>query len=343
MAVKLKPGAPETMDCKIYPMSCAELQEWKNFVAKNKRLGRIADSKSRWASQVFFIKKKDGSYRLIQDYQGVNKWTERELYPMPRIDLILDQLHRKTLFTALDIRNGYNNIRVRPEDQWKLAFKGPDGHYEPKVMFFGMSNAPAVFQRTIDGIFAPLKKLYPGCIFTYMDDILIATGDDEQLHSEIVHAVLDMLEKEDFFLKLSKCLFHQTAIDYLGIRIEGGRIHIDPMKINGLANWKEVLENLHELRSMLGAFGYNRPFVKGYAGVIRPLTHLLKKDVPFIWTQECTKAIQTLKELVKGDPVLMRPDHDRPFTLEVDASQYVLGAVLSQQNDAGRLQPVGYF
>ena len=210
-------------------------------------------------------------------------------------------------------------------------------------MFFGMSNTPAVFQRTIDGIFAPLKKLYPGCVFTYMDDILIATGDDKKLHSEIVHAVLDMLEKEDFFLKLSKCLFHQTAIDYLGIRIEGGRIHIDPTKINGLANWKEVLENLHELRSTLGAFGYNRPFVKGYAGVIRPLTHLLKKDTPFIWTPECTKAIQTLKELIKGDPVLMRPDHDQPFTLEVDASQYALGAVLSQWNDAGRLQPVGHF
>jgi hypothetical protein len=224
MAVKLKPEAPETMDCKIYPMSRAELEEWKNFVAKNKCLGRIMDSKLRWASQVFFIKKKDGSYRLIQDYQGVNKWTERELYPMPRIDLILDQLHGKTLFMALDIRDGYNNIRVRPEDQWKLAFKGPDRHYEPKVMFFGMSNVPAVFQWTIDGIFAPLKKLYPGCIFTYMDDILIATGDDEQLHSEIVHAVLDMLEKEDFFLKLSKCLFHQTTIDYLGIRIEGGCI-----------------------------------------------------------------------------------------------------------------------
>ena len=104
-----------------------------------------------------------------------------------------------------------------------------------------------------------LSRDYPGCIFTYMNNILIATGDDKQLHSEIVHAVLDMLEKEDFFLKLSKCLFHQTAIDYLGIRIEGGHIQIDPTKINGLANWKEVLKNLHEVWSMLGAFGYNRP------------------------------------------------------------------------------------
>jgi hypothetical protein len=129
-------------------------------------------------SPVFYIHKKDGSYRLVQDYQGVNKWTKRDVYPMPRIDLILDQLHGKTLFTALDIRDGYNDIHIRDEDQWKLAFKGPGGHYKPKVTFFGMSNAPAIFQRTMDQIFAPLQRMYPGCIFVYMDDILIATGDD---------------------------------------------------------------------------------------------------------------------------------------------------------------------
>ena len=104
-----------------------------------------------------------------------------------------------------------------------------------------------------------------------------------------------------------------------------------------------MLENLYELHSTLGVFGYNRPFVKGYAGVVRPLTHLTKKDVPFIWTPECTKIIQMLKELVKGDPILMHPDHNCPFTLEVNVSQYVLGVVLSQQNDASRLQLVGYF
>ena len=217
MMVKLKPGAPESIDCKVYPMTCAELDEWHRFVSKNLRMKRIKPSQSWYATQVFFIKKKDGSYRLVQDYWGVNKWTERELYPMPRIDLILDQLHGKTLFTALDIRDRYNNIQIRPEDQWKLAFKGPDGHYDPEVMFFGMSNTPAIFQRTMDHCFAPLKQRYPGCVFTYMDDILIATGNDEHLHEEIVHTVLDMLATQDFYLKLSKCLFHQQSINYLGI------------------------------------------------------------------------------------------------------------------------------
>jgi hypothetical protein len=210
----------------------------------------------------------------------------------------------------LDIQDGYNNIRVRPEDQWKLAFKLPEGTYALQVMFFGMTNTPAVFQRTMDRIFATLKNKYPSCIFVYMDDILIATPDDEEMHAEIVHAVLDMLAAEDFFLKLSKCSFHQRIVDYLGIRIEGGIIRIDPTKRNGLATWKEVLDDVHNVRSTLGLFGYNRPFIKGYAHIVRPVQHLTKKDTPFVWTPECTQAIRTLKRIVSSDPVLRRPDHE---------------------------------
>jgi hypothetical protein len=158
-----------------------------------------------------------------------------------------------------------------------------------------------------------------------------------------MHTVLDMLEAEDFYLKLSKCLFHLTSIDYLGIRIEGGKIKIDPTKINRLAEWREELKNVHEVCSTLRAFGYNRPFVPGYAAIVRPLTALTKKDTPFEWTQDCTNAIRKLKDIVKGDPVLMQSDHTKEFILEVDTSQYALGAVLSQKNDKGRNQPVGYF
>jgi hypothetical protein len=291
LVIKLKLGAPEMMNTKIYPMSQSELVEWRVFVKKNMKMKQIKESKSRWAAPVFFIKKKDGSFRLVQDYREVNKWTERNVYPLPRIEQILEQLHGKTLFMALDIRDGYNNIRVKPEDRWKLAFKGPDGVYEPGVMFFGMSNAPATFQRAMDRIFRPLKDRYPGCIFVYMDDILIATNDDEELHKRIVHEVLDLVEQEDFFLKLNKCLFHQRSIDYLGIRIEGGRISIDPTKLDGLAHWKEELRNVHEVRSTLGVFGYNQPFIPGYSNIVQPLTNLTKKDVPFVWTAECTNTI----------------------------------------------------
>ena len=224
-----------------------------------------------------------------------------------------------------------------------MAFKLLDGTYAPQVMFFGMTNAPAVFQHTMDRIFAVLKNKYPGCLFIYMDDILIMTPDDEELHAEIVNVVLDMLATEDFFLKLSKCSFHQQTMDYLGIRIEGGIIRINPTKCNSLATWKEVLDDVHEVRSTLGLFGYNRPFIKGYAHIVQPVQHLTKKDVPFVWTLECTQAIHNLKAIVSSDPVLQRPDHEWPFELEVDASQYMLGTILYQRNDGGRLQTVGYY
>ena len=127
---------------------------------------------------------------------------------MPCINQILEQLHGKVLFITLDICNSYNNIRMCPKDQWKLAFKLLSGTYAPQVMFFGMTNASAVFQCTMDRIFRVLKNKYPGCIFVYMDDILIVTPDDEELHMEIVNVVLKMLAVKDFFLKLSKCSFH---------------------------------------------------------------------------------------------------------------------------------------
>ena len=207
--VWLKPGAPDTINCKVYPLACNEIQATAEFTSKNEELGRIRKVNSPWGSPCFFIKKKDGSLRPVQDYRAVNSWMERDIYPMPHIEQILEQLHGKVLFRTLDIWDGYNNICVWPEHQWKLAFKLPDGTYAPQVMFFGMTNTPAVFQHTMDRIFAVLKNKYPGRIFVYINDILIATPDDEELHAEIVNTVLDMLATEDFFLKLSKCSFHQ--------------------------------------------------------------------------------------------------------------------------------------
>ena len=231
---------------------------------------------------MFFIHKKDESVQLVQDYCDVSKWIEQDVYPMPRIDLILEQLHGKTLFTALNIQDRYNNICVKPEDQWKLAFKGPDGHYTPRCMFFGMSNAPLVFQRCMDRIFTPLKARYPGCIFSYMDEVLIAMEDDEDLHEQIVHNMLNMFAQEDFYLKLSKCLFNQWDINYLGIRIKGGQLWIDPTKINGLAEWHKVLKDVHKVCSTLGAFRYSHPFVLSYVEIVHALTKLTKKDEPFV-------------------------------------------------------------
>jgi RNase H-like domain found in reverse transcriptase/Reverse transcriptase (RNA-dependent DNA polymerase) len=278
----------------------------------------------------------------VQDYREINKWTIRDVYPIPQITHILEQLQGKTLFTALDICWGYNNIQIRPEDHHKAAFQTPYGLYQPNVMYFGLTNSPPTFQKTMDRLFRPLKDKYPGMLFVYMDDILIATHDDLPLHRWIVHDVLDLLEAESFFLKPSKCKFKRSLIDYLGIVVSNGAISIDPTKRNGLATWPEQLATIKQVRSTLGVFGYQRPFIRGFANIAKPLTELTKKDTPFVWTPRCTAAIQRLKEIVLSDPALQQPHPDRPYTLEVDASQYATGAILQQPDEEGRLRPVGY-
>jgi Reverse transcriptase (RNA-dependent DNA polymerase) len=218
-AIKLIPGAPKMINCKVYPLMLAEQEATKKFLEENERLGYIEKTDSPWSSPWFFIKKKDGMLRPVQDYREVNKWTVRDVYPIPRIEQILESLHRKELFTVSNV-----HVLIKEEDQWKAAFKMPYGLYQPRVMFFGLTNSLATFQRMIDQVFCRLWDKYPSMIFIYMDDILIATIKDYELHQQLVHEVLDLLEKESFFLKPAKCKFKQQSIDYLGIMVTKGTV-----------------------------------------------------------------------------------------------------------------------
>jgi RNase H-like domain found in reverse transcriptase/Reverse transcriptase (RNA-dependent DNA polymerase) len=209
-------------------------------------------------------------------------------------------------------------------------------------MYFRLTNSPPTFQKMMDCLFHPLKDKYPSMLFVYMDDILITTADNLPLHRRIVHDVLDLLEAKSFFLKPSKCKFERTSIDYLGIIISNGAISINPMKCDGLATWPEQLATIKQVQSTLGVFGYQQPFIRGFADIAKPLTELTKKDIPFVWTPCCTATIQRLKEIVLSDPVLQQPHPNRPYTLEVDASQYATGAILQQPNETGYLHPVSY-
>jgi Reverse transcriptase (RNA-dependent DNA polymerase) len=155
-AIKLIPGAPETINCKVYPLTLAEQEATKKFLEENERLGYIEKTDSPWSSPWFFIKKKDGMLQPVQDYCEVNKWTVQDMYPIPRIEQILESLHRKELFTVFDVRMGYNNMLIKKEDRWKAAFKTPYGLYQPRAMFFGLTNSPATFQRTMDWVFCRL-------------------------------------------------------------------------------------------------------------------------------------------------------------------------------------------
>src|SRR6266403_271273 len=210
-------------------------------------------------------------------------------------------------------------------------------------MFFGLTNSPATFQRTTNCMFREMKMRYPNKLFVYMDDILIATNDDLTRHRTIVHQVLDKLEEESYFLRPTKCEFKKEKIDYLGVVISRKRIHIDPIKVEGLKQWPRKLRTLKQVRSTLGILRYQRPFIPGFAHIARPLTNLLKKGTAFLWTDAHTRAVDKLIDITLNDPVLYRPDPSKQFTLEVDASAFATGAILYQEHEeTKRKRPVGY-
>jgi RNase H-like domain found in reverse transcriptase/Integrase zinc binding domain/Reverse transcriptase (RNA-dependent DNA polymerase) len=196
-------------------------------------------------------------------------------------------------------------------------------------------------------IFRDLLNAYPDFIHIYMDDFLIATPNrnaaDLALHRTIVHQVLQRFEDESFFLKAAKCHFEQPRVHYLGIVVKNGKISLDPTKRQELLEWPTEQSSVSGVRSTLGVFGYHRPFIPGFAEIARPLTDLLKKDVPFHWGDEQRTAVKCLISLVERDMALNRPDHDRPFEVEVDASQFALGAILFQRTPTGLPRLISYY
>ncbi len=218
-AINLKEDAPTTLDCKIYPLSHDQDAKLTEFLEEHLHKGYIRESKSPYAAPFFFIKKKDGKLRPVQDYRKLNEQTICDNYPLPLIKTILEQLQGRSLFTKFDIQWGYNNIRIKEGDKWKAAFKTPKGLFKPRVMFFGLTNSPATFQRTMNHMFREMKMQYPNKLFVYMDDILVATNDNLTRHQQIVHQVLDKLEEESYFLRPTKCEFEKEKIDYLGVII----------------------------------------------------------------------------------------------------------------------------
>ena len=340
--ITLKPDAPPSIDCKVYAQTKDKAEATKEFIEDHLKKGYIVESNSPYALPFFYRTKKDGKLRPIMDYRVLNSLTVRDTYPLLLINTILEQLQGKELFTKFDIRWGYNNICIKEEDQWKAAFKTPLGLFQPRVMFFGLTNSPATFCRAMARMFRRLVNKYPTELFVYMDDILIAMKNDLLRHRQIVDEVLDLLAKESYFLRPSKCIFEQTRVEYLGLVVDGGKLTIDPTKAEGLRDWPRMLTKVKQVRSVLGVLGYQRPFIPNYATIAKPLTDLTKKDHPFSWRPECRKALDTLINIILSNPSLQQPDPAKPFTLQVDASAFATGAILTQNDDRGKDEAVGY-
>lgn len=314
--IELKPDS-KAVNCKIYPLSHTEQGELTKFLEENLQSGRIRPSKSPMASAFFFIKKKDGSLRPVQDYRKLNDMMIKNRYPLPLISELVNKLRGAKIFTKLDIRWGYNNIRIKEGDEWKAAFRTNRGLFKPLVMFFGLTNSPATFQTMMNDILREL--INEGKVIVYLDDILIFTDSLEE-HRTIVKRVLDILEKNQLYLKPQKCEFEREEIEYLGVIIGHNSMRMDPVKIRGIMEWPEP-KNLKQTQAFLGFTNFYRRFVRGYSEVAKPLTRLTGKE-EFSWGEEQKIAFQKLKDRIAEDAVLALPTDHGKFKLEADAGSF---------------------
>ena len=331
-AIELKKDAPSTLPGKIYSLTQLEQPEkaLEEFIKDHLRKGYIRPSKSPYASPFFFIKKKDGKLHPVQDYRRINEWTIRNRYPLPLIPELINRVKGAALFSKFDIRWGYNNVRIKQGDEWKAAFITNRGLYEPRVMFFGLTNSPATFQTMMNAIFA--EELLEGWLTIYMDDILVHMKDDEMLHRRLVHRVLDKLAKHYLFLKPEKCLFEKRSMEFLGVVLGKGTIQMDPTKLKGVADWPTP-RTVHDIRAFLGFTGFYRYFVPNYSLIARPLIELTRKTTPFHWEEAQIQAFERLKTLMCSKPILRQPNYEQQFFLATDASAYGVGAVLLQEGE----------
>jgi len=300
--------------------------------------GVIEPSTSPWLSPVVLVKKKDGSVRFCVDYRNLNSVTTPDTYPLPRIDELIDDLNSTSVFTCLDARAAYWSVEVRPEDRPKTAFS--DGHrlFQFKRLPFGLATAPSTFQRTMNVILSPVLGRHT---LAYLDDIVIYSSSFD-LHLKHLGETLGLLSKAGLKLNLSKCNFAKNKIRFLGFEVSGEGVAPDPSKVTCIAEMNAP-KNVKGVRRFLGATGFFRKHIDGYATLAAPLTRLLKKDTPFAWGQEQEKAFESLKRKLITAPILRQPDFTREFEIHTDASQIAIGAALFQRDDAGVPHAIGYF
>ena len=322
----------------IYTLKETELQAVKAFVDEELAKGTIRKSTSPAGYPILFVPKKDGTLRMCVDYRHLNSITIKNRYPLPGIAQLRDQTREATIYTKLDVRGAYNQIRIKEGEEWKTAFRTRYGHYEFTVMHFGLTNAPASWQQLINTVLAEYLDQFA---IAYLDDILIYSKTEEE-HEEHVKKILEALNKYNLYLKPEKCEFHVRTTEFLGFIIEPGKIKMSPQKVQAILEWPTP-ESKEHIQSFLGLANYCRKFIKGFSQITLPLTKLLSKDVEFKWNIEQQQAFETLKQRFTTYPVLQMYDPEKPYILETDASNQAIGGTLLQPDDQGKMHPIAYY
>jgi hypothetical protein len=328
-AIEVMPGVAPPAKAP-YRMSHEELKELKVQLEELLAKGYIKLNKSPYGAPILFVHKKDGTLRMCVDYRALNKAMVKNRYPLPCIDDLFDCLSGAKVFSRIDLRSGYYQIRITKGDEEKTVCHTRYGSYEFLVMPFGLTNAPATFCTLMNDIF---REWLDDFVVVYIDDILIYIGSLEE-HAEHLRKVFQRLRQNKLYAKLEKCEFRVTEVDFLGHRITQESFKMDDHKVKAILDW-EPPKSVPALRSFLGLASYYRKFIKNFAKIAAPLTNLLKKSaITYEWEEACGEAFETLKGILVKAPVLKLPDFDKEFEIHSDASDFAIGGVLVQE---GRL------
>jgi hypothetical protein len=333
----------------LYSLSEVQLRALRDYLQEALAQGWITHSVSPAGAPILFVPKKDGGLRLCVDYRGLNKVTVKNRHPLPLINETLDRLVGAKRYTKLDLKDAYHRIRIKAGDEWKTAFRTRYGHFEYRVMPFGLANAPATFQAYIN---KALHGLLDDICVVYLDDILIYSHEEER-HEEHVRRVLERLQQYSLFANLKKCVFDVDEVEFLGFIVGTKGVSVDRSRIETIAEWPQP-KTFREVQQFLGFANFYRRFILKYSKVVAPMTDLLvgsvngKKGGPFVFPESAQKAFEEIKRCFEGAPVLHHFNPELPIVLETDASGRALAGIISQPEKAEdmkqrHLHPVAFW
>jgi hypothetical protein len=329
--IDLVPGA-SLPNRPAYRTNPEETKEIQRQVKKLLDKGYVHESLSPCAIPVLLVPKKDGSWRMCVDCHAINAITVRYRHPIPRLDDMLDELSGSIIFTKIDLRSGYHQIRMKLGDEWKTTFKTKFGLYEWLVMPFGLTNAPSTFMHLMNHV---LRAFIGKFVVIYLDDILVYSKSFDE-HLDHIHQVLAVLREEKLYGNIAKCTFCRDLVVFFGFVISAYGIQVDEEKVKAIKDWATPL-NVSQVRSFHGLAGFYRRFVNDFSMIAAPLNNLTKKDVPFKWGDEQDQAFNELKTKLCEAPLLQLPHFGKTFEIECDASGIGIGGVLLQKG-----KPIAY-
>ena len=278
---------------------------------------------------VFFVEKKDRKKRMVQDYKYLNEWTIKNNYPLPLISEVLENVAMKKVFTKMDLRWEYNNVRIKEGDEWKAVFTTPEGFFEPMVMFFGLTNLPATFQAMMNELLRDL--INTGKVAVFIDDVIIGM-EMEKGHDEIVAEVIRRLEENDLYVKLEKCKQKIWEVGFLEVVIGPEGIKMEKEKMREVLKWL-IPKCVKDVQKFLGLANHYRQFIQSFVSIVKLLHNMVKKDRKWEWTEKQERAFEELKRRFIQELVLAAPDLDKKMRMEVDTSDYATGGVLSMEEE----------